>query len=115
LELARELEDGNPPESYCHHAGLQVRLALQSAIKHAESRFDSAMRILVDCIDDASSELSIAATHQAQLEPLEPTIRRHRSLKTLKEEMMKAHPDKGGSTEAFIKARRCYEQAKRGE
>jgi hypothetical protein len=34
------------------------------------------------------------------------------SLKTLKAAMVAAHPDKGGSTEAFIAAREAYEQAK---
>jgi hypothetical protein len=38
---------------------------------------------------------------------------RAKSLRTLKKEMVAAHPDKGGTNTAFIAARRAYVEARR--
>ena len=36
----------------------------------------------------------------------------HAKLERLRQKMLKAHPDQGGSHEAFIKARAAYEKAR---
>jgi hypothetical protein len=49
------------------------------------------------------------------LDQIEAAPRKGRSLKALKAAMAAAHPDKGGSPEAFIAARAAYEAAQSEE
>jgi hypothetical protein len=47
--------------------------------------------------------------------PLMPQIEKPKSLRELKAAMADAHPDRGGTSEAFIKARRAYEAARKAQ